>query len=38
MFWGEDLFVFPLVPLHTAIGYSMLRDKIKHADGHYQVQ
>ena len=35
MFWGEGLFVFPLMLLYTAISYRVFRGKVKHTDGHY---
>ena len=28
MFWGEGLFVFPLMPLYVAIGYSVFGGKV----------
>jgi cytochrome d ubiquinol oxidase subunit II len=35
MFWGEGLFVFPLMLLYTAIGYRVFRGKVGAAEGHY---
>ena len=35
MFWGEGLFVFPLMLLYTAIGYTVFRGKVKPTAGHY---
>ena len=35
MFWGEGLFVFPLMLLYTAIGYTVFRGKVKPTTGHY---
>jgi len=35
MFWGEGLFVFPLMLLYTAISYSVFRGKVGHAADHY---
>jgi cytochrome d ubiquinol oxidase subunit II len=35
MFWGEGLFVFPLMLLYTIISYSVFRGKVKTAAGHY---
>jgi cytochrome bd ubiquinol oxidase subunit II len=29
MFWGEGLFVFPLMLLYTAISYSVFRGKVR---------
>jgi cytochrome bd ubiquinol oxidase subunit II len=34
MFWGEGLFVFPLMLLYTVISYSVFRGKVK-PTGHY---
>ena len=35
MFWGEGLFVFPLMLLYTAISYTVFRGKVKPTTGHY---
>ena len=35
MFWGEGLFVFPLMLLYTAISYRVFRGKVKSTAGHY---
>jgi cytochrome d ubiquinol oxidase subunit II len=35
MFWGEGLFVFPLMLLYTVISYSVFRGKIKEKTVHY---
>jgi cytochrome bd ubiquinol oxidase subunit II len=35
MFWGEGLFVFPLMLLYTAIGYRVFRGKVTSTPGHY---
>ncbi len=35
MFWGEGLFVFPLMLLYTAISYTVFRGKVKPTAGHY---
>jgi cytochrome d ubiquinol oxidase subunit II len=35
MFWGEGLFVFPLMLLYTVISYSVFRGKVKPTAGHY---
>jgi cytochrome bd ubiquinol oxidase subunit II len=35
MFWGEGLFVFPLLLLYTVVGYSVFRGKVRPTDGHY---
>src|SRR6201987_878771 len=33
MFWGEGLFVFPLMLLYTVISYRVFRGKVRAADG-----
>ena len=33
MFWGEGLFVFPLMLLYTAISYSVFRGKVSRRQG-----
>ena len=35
MFWGEGLFVFPLMLVYTAVNYSVFRGKIRPATEHY---
>jgi cytochrome d ubiquinol oxidase subunit II len=35
MFWGEGLFVFPLLLLYTAISYSVFRGKVRSESSHY---
>jgi cytochrome d ubiquinol oxidase subunit II len=35
MFWGERLFVFPLMLLYTIISYSVFRGKVAAADEHH---
>ena len=35
MFWGEGLFVFPLMLLYTAISYTVFRGKVRPMAGHY---
>jgi cytochrome bd-type quinol oxidase subunit 2 len=35
MFWGEGLFVFPLILVYTAISYSVFRGKVWSASGNY---
>ena len=35
MFWGEGLFVFPLMLLYTAISYRVFRGKVRPTAGHY---
>ena len=35
MFWGEGLFVFPLLLLYTAISYGVFRGKVRTTEGHY---
>jgi cytochrome d ubiquinol oxidase subunit II len=35
MFWGEGLFVFPLMLIYTAISYRVFRGKARRAIGHY---
>jgi cytochrome bd ubiquinol oxidase subunit II len=34
MFWGEGLFIFPLMLLYTAISYSVFRGKVRSAPEH----
>ncbi len=34
MFWGEGLFVFPLMLLYTVISYTVFKGKVKPTDGH----
>ena len=35
MFWGEGLFVFPLMLLYTVISYTVFRGKVRSSEGHY---
>ena len=35
MFWGEGLFVFPLMLVYTAISYSVFRGKVRPASVSY---
>jgi cytochrome d ubiquinol oxidase subunit II len=35
MFWGEGLFVFPLMLLYTVISYSGFRGKVRPRADHY---
>jgi cytochrome d ubiquinol oxidase subunit II len=35
MFWGEGLFVFPLMLLYTFISYRVFRGKVVFAPEHY---
>jgi cytochrome bd ubiquinol oxidase subunit II len=35
MFWGEGLFVFPLLLIYTAINYAVFRGKVRSAESHY---
>jgi cytochrome d ubiquinol oxidase subunit II len=35
MFWGEGLFVFPLMLLYAIINYTVFRGKIDHKSAHY---
>src|ERR1700724_643735 len=35
MFWGEGLFVFPLMLLYTVISYSVFRGKVRPTANHY---
>jgi cytochrome d ubiquinol oxidase subunit I len=34
MFWGEDLFIFPLMLVYTAVSYSVFRGKVRSAAEH----
>ena len=34
MFWGEGLFVFPLMLLYTVISYSVFRGKVRATAGY----
>ncbi len=36
MFWGEGLFVFPLILVYTAISYTVFRGKTTASSGHYE--
>jgi cytochrome d ubiquinol oxidase subunit II len=35
MFWGEGLFVFPLMLVYTVISYGVFRGKVGTTTGHY---
>ena len=35
MFWGEGLFVFPLMLVYTVISYSVFRGKVRPTTNHY---
>jgi cytochrome d ubiquinol oxidase subunit II len=35
MFWGEGLFVFPLMLIYTAVSYRVFRGKVRPTTGHY---
>src|SRR5260221_13101098 len=35
MFWGEGLFIFPLMLLYTMISYSVFRGKVASSHEHY---
>ena len=35
MFWGEGLFIFPLMLLYTVISYTVFRGKVRPTAGHY---
>jgi cytochrome bd ubiquinol oxidase subunit II len=35
MFWGEGLFVFPLMLIYTVISYAVFRGKVRPTAGHY---
>ena len=35
MFWGEGLFVFPLMLIYTAISYTVFRGKVRSTTDHY---
>jgi cytochrome bd ubiquinol oxidase subunit II len=35
MFWGEGLFVFPLMLLYAVVGYRVFRGKVTSMHGHY---
>jgi cytochrome d ubiquinol oxidase subunit II len=34
MFWGEGLFIFPVMLLYTAINYTVLRGQVRSAAEH----
>jgi cytochrome d ubiquinol oxidase subunit II len=36
MFWGEGLFVFPLMLVYTAVSYTVFRGKVGTTSGHYE--
>ena len=35
MFWGEGLFIFPLMLIYAAVNYSVFRGKIRSSNEHY---
>jgi cytochrome d ubiquinol oxidase subunit II len=35
MFWGEGLFIFPLMLVYTAVSYSVFRGKVRSASVNY---
>jgi cytochrome d ubiquinol oxidase subunit II len=35
MFWGEGLFIFPLMLVYTAVSYTVFRDKVRPASVDY---
>lgn len=35
MFWGEGLFVFPLMLIYSVVSYAVFRGKVKPTAGHY---
>jgi cytochrome bd ubiquinol oxidase subunit II len=35
MFWGEGLFILPLMLLYTVISYTVFRGKVRPTAGHY---
>jgi cytochrome d ubiquinol oxidase subunit II len=35
MFWGEGLFVFPLLLVYTAVSYTVFRGKVRPASVNY---
>jgi cytochrome d ubiquinol oxidase subunit II len=35
MFWGEGLFIFPLMLIYTAVSYRVFRGKVRTTAGHY---
>ncbi|MBV8240616.1 MAG: cytochrome d ubiquinol oxidase subunit II, partial [Hyphomicrobiales bacterium] len=35
MFWGEGLFIFPLMLIYTVISYTVFRGKVRPTAGHY---
>jgi cytochrome d ubiquinol oxidase subunit II len=36
MFWGEGLFVFPLMLVYTVVSYTVFRGKVGTTSGHYE--
>jgi cytochrome d ubiquinol oxidase subunit II len=35
MFWGEGIFVFPIMLIYTAVSYWVFRGKVRSTTGHY---
>jgi cytochrome d ubiquinol oxidase subunit II len=36
MFWGEGLFVFPLMLAYTVVNYTVFKGKVGAGSGHYE--
>jgi cytochrome bd ubiquinol oxidase subunit II len=36
MFWGEGLFVFPLMLIYAVVNYAVFRGKVSTSSGHYE--
>jgi cytochrome d ubiquinol oxidase subunit II len=35
MFWGEGLFIFPLMLIYSVVSYSVFRGKVRPTPEHY---
>jgi cytochrome d ubiquinol oxidase subunit II len=35
MFWGEGLFIFPLMLIYAAVNYTVFRGKVRTSTEHY---
>jgi cytochrome d ubiquinol oxidase subunit II len=35
MFWGEGLFIFPLMLIYSVVSYSVFRGKVRPTQEHY---
>ena len=35
MFWGEGIFVFPLMLIYAVVNYSVFRGKVRASPEHY---